>query len=134
MVSKFGNVRWLCHFDPLWIPVPPLCIYHGSSSRHFKLLPILADAVSSLCLLFGSFLWDWGRVWLMEIWHTCKDDRFFYHSFNKHLLYIHFNRWWRNIYLERILSKFSLNHPVIITDEDVVPLFVTVFLWNVYFS
>ena len=42
--------------DLLLVPILPLCIYHASSSRLFKLLPTMADAVSSLCLLFGSFL------------------------------------------------------------------------------
>lgn len=103
-----------CHLDQthFWV-LYYLCFYHGSSSRPSKWLLTMADAVSCLCLLFGSFLWDEGRVWLMEIWYKCKGDRSSYHSFNKCFLSIHFTRWWINndrVYFLNPLSSSSCNH------------------------
>lgn len=56
--------------------VPALSLGFIAAARGPLFLPTVADAVRSLCLLFGSCLWGWGSIWLVELWCECREQIF----------------------------------------------------------
>lgn len=97
--------------------VPALSLGFIAAAAGPLFLPPGADALSSLCLLFGSCLWGGGSIWLVGIWCECRGQIF--------LLFI--PQTFIDVFIligsEPIVTEcpFSIffNYPEVITDEDV---------------